>query len=58
MHHLWILDKNTILKAIHNPVEMQPQGNYLWILDKNTILKAIHNSNVISVLSQVPVNPR
>ena len=40
---LWILDKNTILKAIHNWQEEEAEEMALWILDKNTILKAIHN---------------
>ena len=40
---VWMLGKNTILKAIHNcdtPILEKPP---VWMLGKNTILKAIHN---------------
>ena len=55
---LWILDKNTILKAIHNNIVVFDWSDVLWILDKNTILKAIHNYPAKSTLTYEPVNPR
>ena len=40
---MWILSKNTILKAIHNYDNGVKIFIEMWILSKNTILKAIHN---------------
>ncbi len=40
---VWILGKNTILKAIHNQPSFSDTISRVWMLGKNTILKAIHN---------------
>ena len=40
---LWIINENTILKAIHNVDLLFYFAYYLWIINENTILKAIHN---------------
>ena len=40
---VWMLGKNTILKAIHNWHYLLIVIALVWMLGKNTILKAIHN---------------
>ncbi len=40
---VWMLGKNTILKAIHNGRFNSLYLPVVWMLGKNTILKAIHN---------------
>ena len=40
---VWMLGKNTILKAIHNAADALNKVVVVWMLGKNTILKAIHN---------------
>ena len=40
---VWMLGKNTILKAIHNNKQRDLSKHEVWMLGKNTILKAIHN---------------
>ncbi len=42
---VWMLGKNTILKAIHNVILGIYVNLQVWMLGKNTILKAIHNKN-------------
>ena len=44
---VWMLGKNTILKAIHNRSQVKCMSGLVWMLGKNTILKAIHNKIVI-----------
>ncbi len=41
---VWMLGKNTILKAIHNPKSDLKKMTKVWMLGKNTILKAIRNN--------------
>ncbi len=53
---VWMLGKNTILKAIHNLGYNFFINNEVWMLGKNTILKAIHNNTLLIQLSILGVN--
>ena len=53
---VWMLGKNTILKAIHNKEIKVHKEIKVWMLGKNTILKAIHNDTVTKPTSYAGVN--
>ena len=51
-----MLGKNTILKAIHNLLNIDDDNVWVWMLGKNTILKAIHNGGELGQEILVGVN--
>ena len=53
---VWMLGKNTILKAIHNKTSGRPWTMQVWMLGKNTILKAIHNKSAGEDAGEYGVN--
>ncbi len=53
---VWMLGKNTILKAIHNADASYNVDIMVWMLGKNTILKAIHNKQLERNILEEGVN--